>query len=44
MICEANTYLKDEFIRCQNALRVNIETIIELIKKEKQKDIITFLT
>jgi len=39
MINSANGHLKDEFLRSQNALRVNIETIIDIIKKEITKDI-----
>ena len=30
--------MKDEFLRSQNALRVNIETLIEVWKKELKKD------
>ena len=39
MISEANNHLKDEFLRSQNALRVNVETLIEIIRHELQKDI-----
>ena len=39
MISEANQHLKDEFIRSQNALRVNIETILEVFNKELKKDL-----
>ena len=39
MISEANTQLKDEFIRSQNGLRVNFEAILEVLDKELKKDL-----
>lgn len=39
MISEANTYLKDEFLRSQNSLRLNVETLIEIVRHEQQKDV-----
>ena len=39
MISEANMYLKDEFIRSQNTLRITTETILEVINKELKKDL-----
>jgi hypothetical protein len=32
MISEVNSQLKDEFVRSQTSVRMNVETIIDIIK------------